>query len=548
VYVDELGQYPPNDHATLPEASSEQSTAIVAETSAGTAGFVRVTPPTATSYAADRHVPRDAWGITDFGDVAEIRTLTLHRDLRSSVAAAALMYAALRWARWHGAGRVIAMARAETCGLYLRVGFRRLDQRLTVGRVAYDLVTADLVDVLACVSTRYRQIVREIERRVEWRLTVPLRDIAEHCEHGGRSIDVVGPRLDLLGERQGKVAADVLDAWFPPSPRVIAALSEDVAWLCRTAPPAAAAGLADEIARARDVPRDSLVIGAGSSDLMYRSFLRWFSPATHGLLVRPTYGEYRHLLTEVLNARVDSLELDAESGWRLDLDGLARRLAAGPDLFVLVNPANPTGQHIDRDDLLAVLREAPGRTLIWVDEAYIDYVDPTRSLERYAARSKNVVVCKSMSKAYALSGMRVAYLVTPPPLAADLRAVTPPWPVNLAGQRAGIEALQDPGYYAQRWRETHRLRRRLATDLRTRCRVQVSEGTANSVLVRLPVDASVIVERCRAQGVYLRDVTSLAPNFEGRHVRIAVRTEEENDAIADALDTALRTLRPRTDA
>ena len=82
----------------------------------------------------------------------------------------------------------------------------------------------------------------------------------------------------------------------------------------------------------------------------------------------------------------------------MDLARLEDKLSEGYDIVVLVNPNNPTGQHIPRTLLEAFLRRIPPNTLVWVDEAYLDYVSPSESLEEFAANSENVVVCKSMSQ------------------------------------------------------------------------------------------------------------------------------------------------------
>src|SRR5204863_2860682 len=103
--------------------------------------------------------------------------------------------------------------------------------------------------------------------------------------------------------------------------------------------------------------------------------------------------------------------------------------------------------------------------LVWLDETYVDYISAAESLETFAAASRNVVVCKSMSKVYALSGARAAYLCGPAPLLEELRALTPPWAVGLVGQVAAVAALQDPDYYAARYAETRRLREQLALRL-----------------------------------------------------------------------------------
>src|SRR5207249_1973671 len=117
-------------------------------------------------------------------------------------------------------------------------------------------------------------------------------------------------------------------------------------------------------------------------------------------------------------------------GYALDPALLARALEGEYDLVVLVNPNSPTGRHLSRDRLEPVLAAAPRRTLFWIDETYVEYAGPEQSLERFAAGSANVVVCKSMSKVYALSGARAAYLCAPAERARGLRRITPPWAVS----------------------------------------------------------------------------------------------------------------------
>ena len=261
------------------------------------------------------------------------------------------------------------------------------------------------------------------------------------CFHGGRFFEAIGPRFDALGRAGEIINADVLDAWFPPSPRLVAALRDDLPWLARTSPPTACEGLVDVIAQTRGVERAAILPGAGSSDLIFRCFLRWLTPASTVLLLDPTYGEYAHVLERVVGCRVERLLLSRDDEYDVDPGRLGRALARGPDLVVLVNPNSPTGRHLARERLESILRRVPPATRVWIDETYVEYVGAGESLERFAARTENVFVCKSMSKVYALSGMRVAYLCGGPRAIAALRAITPPWVVGLpvaGGGGAGV--------------------------------------------------------------------------------------------------------------
>ena len=78
-----------------------------------------------------------------------------------------------------------------------------------------------------------------------------------------------------------------------------------------------------------------------------------------------------------------------------------------------------------------------------------------QSLEQIAASSENVIVCKSMSKVYALSGARVAYLCGGQHQIEPLRTITPPWVISMPAQLAVVYAFYDPGFYEARYKETH---------------------------------------------------------------------------------------------
>jgi histidinol-phosphate/aromatic aminotransferase/cobyric acid decarboxylase-like protein len=201
----------------------------------------------------------------------------------------------------------------------------------------------------------------------------------------------------------------------------------------------------------------------------------------------------------VIGCTVDRLALCATQNYDVPLDRLEAALHDGYDLVVLVNPNSPTGRHIPKAALEAVLRGAPERTRIWVDETYVEYAGAAESLERFAAQSENVVVCKSMSKVYALSGARVGYVCAGAHQLAALRAVTPPWVTGLLAQVAGVNALLDPGYYAARYAETSLLREDLADGL-SECGYLVVPGVANFLMCHLPEpgpSADWLVRQCR---------------------------------------------------
>jgi histidinol-phosphate/aromatic aminotransferase/cobyric acid decarboxylase-like protein len=409
------------------------------------------------------------------------------------------------------------------------------------GAVTYDLMHAE-VRQLSERSERFADLLSRMEEKTDWKLGIALRQPAV-CFHGGAFFDAIGETFATLERRETVINADVLDAWFPPAPGVLESLREHLPWLLRTSPPTGCAGLLQTIAERRGVKVENLLPGAGSSDLIFRALGCWLNQDSRVLLLDPTYGEYQHILEKVIQCRVERFRLDRGRGYEIDLAALERSLAKEYDLVVLVNPNSPTGRHVPRGRLLEILRRPPTRTRVWVDETYVEYTGGDQSLERAAAASENLVVCKSMSKVYALSGARVAYLCAGAHQLETLRALTPPWVVGLPAQVAAVRALEDPGYYAKRYAETHALRDALAAELRL-LGWNIVPGVANFLLCHLPERgprAGELVNQCRRHGLFIRDTRSMGSTTDASddEVRVAVKSSEDNARMIKILKSGL---------
>ena len=360
------------------------------------------------------------------------------------------------------------------------------------------------------------------------------------CYHGGEFFQAIGDDFTTLERKDTIINADVLDAWFDPAPSVVTKLAEHLPFALRTSPPTNCDGMRRAIARARGVPADSVLPGAGSSDLIFAGLRHWVTPRSRVLILDPMYGEYAHVLEKVIGARVDRLSLSRARSYDLNVADLSAEIGRGYDWVVLVNPNSPTGRHVSRRNLESTLSEAPG-TRWWIDETYVDYAGPDQSLETHAAASTNVVICKSMSKAYALSGVRAAYLCGPAGMMDELRPLCPPWSVSLPGQIAACEALNAPAYYRARWEETAVLRAELCEGLRG-LGWDVVPGCANFLLCHLPPaapEAAALAERARTRGLYIRDVANMGVSLDARTLRVAVKDRRTNLAMVEMLRITL---------
>jgi histidinol-phosphate/aromatic aminotransferase/cobyric acid decarboxylase-like protein/GNAT superfamily N-acetyltransferase len=539
VYARELGQLTTHPSGRYRDALDERNRYTVVERGEQRVGFISLTPPEAKPFSVHKYFSDDDLAFLGGGRWFEIRILTVSGQHRGGPAATLLMYAAYRWVQAHGGTHVVILGRDVLCGLYTSFGFRQSELTTRAGKVCYRLMQSD-IGMIDDYVRKHESLFRRLESVVQWDLPFAFRSPAA-CFHGGRFFEAVGERFDDLSRRDSVINADVLDAWFPPAPGVLDTIREHLDWVLKTSPPTSCDGFLNVVAESRGVPVACLVPGAGSSDLIFRAFLRWLKPSSRVLLLDPTYGEYAHVLERVVRCRVDRMTLSEADGFRVSLEALERRMAEGFDLVVLVNPNSPTGQYLSAESLAQVLRRIPETTRVWVDETYVDYVGAGASLERFAVQTRNIFVCKSMSKVYALSGCRVAYLCGGAPAVEDLRSVTPPWVVGLGSQIAAVRALENRAYYENRYAETHRLRGGLVRELRA-IGLSVLDGVANFVLCRLPEDVGSVadvVQRMADRGVYIRDVSKSGGALREGWIRIAVKSARENGRVTRELQLAL---------
>jgi L-threonine-O-3-phosphate decarboxylase len=281
------------------------------------------------------------------------------------------------------------------------------------------------------------------------------------------------------------------------------------------------------------VAPERIVVGNGAEQLIW--WLPRLLTARRVLVTAPAYVDYQRA-AEVWGRPVESLQLSAADGFALDLGRLSARLQPG-DLIWIGQPNNPTGRLLPPELLRAAVIAHP--EVDWaVDEAFIDFVGGTGSAVRW--EQPNLIVLRSMTKFYALAGLRLGYAVLAPGRAAALTRLLPEWSVNTLAAAAGRALLTDPGLpsFARRTRELigHE-RQRLCIALRA-LGLTVFDSAANYLLLRLPADGPRAAEL--GSRILLEDgiAVRLCSNYAGldaRYLRVAVRTGAENQRLLAAL-------------
>ncbi|HXZ06831.1 MAG TPA: histidinol-phosphate transaminase, partial [Paraburkholderia sp.] len=219
-------------------------------------------------------------------------------------------------------------------------------------------------------------------------------------------------------------------------------------------------------------------------------------------------------------------------GYRHDAAAIRSALTGTTRLVYLCNPNNPTGTLLSHAEIESILAATSKDTLVVLDEAYIDYLDPALRPDSIAllARYPQLVIARTFSKAYGLASLRVGYGIMHPDLAEAISRVRPTFSVNALAQRAALAALADRAFLS-RTQSVNRAGIAQITAALEQHRIPFIPTHANFITIRLK-DAQQVAQRLLQAGVVIRPLDAYAMND---FVRVTIGTAEENAAFLRAL-------------
>ena len=266
-----------------------------------------------------------------------------------------------------------------------------------------------------------------------------------------------------------------------------------------------------------------------SIDLVVRGFCR--AGVDNVVICPPTFGMYS-VAARIQGAEVREVPLRPERDYALDTVAVLAACDANTRIVFLCTPNNPTGNAIEPAAIEKLLVALSGKSLVVVDEAYIEF-SRDRSLVSSLDRFPNLVVLRTLSKAYGLAGARVGSLIADAAIVALLGKVIPPYSIPQLTIEAVFATLAAPQLAIQRERvaqvrgERERIRAALATARGVR---KVWPSVANFLLVDFDV-AEAALEAARRAKLLIRDMRSVSPHS----LRISVGTHEQNDRLIRSL-------------
>ncbi len=321
-----------------------------------------------------------------------------------------------------------------------------------------------------------------------------------------------------------------------PSPKALQAIRKNLGRIHRY-PDGGCYYLRQKLAKRLKVSPENLVFGNGSDELLVFSVRALVGAGEEVIIADPTFLIYE-IASQVENGKVVKVPM---RDFQYDLAGMRQKINTKTRLIFIANPDNPVGTYRNKEDLLAFLKQVPREVVVVLDEAYFEFAQGRKgypdSLE-WLKWFDNLIITRTFSKAYGLSGLRIGYAVTSPSLAATLNKVREPFNVNLLAQEAALAALGDQQHLKRTLAMVAQGRVYLCRELK-KMGVKIVDTVTNFILADLKRDAKGIYESLLREGVIVRPMGVWGlPTF----IRVTIGKPKENQRFVKALEMSLKSL------
>ena len=344
----------------------------------------------------------------------------------------------------------------------------------------------------------------------------------------GKSIEEVKARYQVsqvtkLGSNENPLGA---------SEKVVAAVRDALPRMSLY-PDGSSRALREALASAQGLSPDQIMVGNGSDEVLLLIAAAFLNPGEKVLVSENTFSEYE-FAGRVMDGAIVKIPLKKH---RYDLPAFARKLKLKPKLVFLCNPNNPTGSYFSHDELLALLRAVPAKTLVVVDEAYCEYADAPdfpRTVE-LLKDFPNLIISRTFSKIFGMAGLRLGYAFAHPLLIQECGRVKTPFNVNLLVQAGALAALQDLEFRDRSVANNKIGRAYLEKELTVRG-LEIVHTQANFICFKVPRPAVDVCEDMLKLGLIARALRSFSLDY---WIRITIGTPEQNARFLAALDAVL---------
>ncbi len=288
--------------------------------------------------------------------------------------------------------------------------------------------------------------------------------------------------------------------------------------------------LRSALASGLGVSRDTLFVGVGSDEIIDLLIRLVCEPdKDSAAILEPTYGVYRVACD--VNA-VDTVSILLDDNFQIDSKRTLESLPANTKIVFCCSPNNPTGNLLRREDILTLCSSFKG--LVVLDEAYVEFAG-SPSLSNEVSANRNLVILRTLSKAWGLAGIRCGYCIADPYLTSYLQRIKAPYNMNAITAHIAVKALKNESFLRQSLTTVTGERARMNDELASiSCVARVYPSDANFLLVEF-VDPDVVFQSLYRRGIVVRRRTE--PRLRNC-LRITIGTPEENNLVLEILKSA----------
>ena len=278
--------------------------------------------------------------------------------------------------------------------------------------------------------------------------------------------------------------------------------------------------LREALAERLGVSTAHILVGNGSTELIHLAARAYLDGGDGAVIFAPTFGEFE-AACNAQNAEVVGIVARECNGFDWDIANAEEVIAErSPSLAFLCNPNNPTGRYLCEDDVRRIADAVPADGLLLLDEAYLPFVD-ARWDSLPLLGLGNVALLRSMTKDYALTGLRLGYMLAPPDVVERVRAWQHSWSVNAPAQAAGIAALSDTRHVGNGRVAVQAAKSYLVNELGA-LGLRCMPSAANFVLVKVGDARTLRHALLERHGIIVRDCASFGlPEY----IRVGIRTK-----------------------
>ena len=297
--------------------------------------------------------------------------------------------------------------------------------------------------------------------------------------------------------------------------------------------------LLEALAKSAGVAPNNVVVGNGSTELIYLFNEVFLEDGYEAVIPVPTFSEYKAAI-ERFGGNMVFIKCDSANKFRLNLEELKNSITKKTRIIFLCNPNSPTGWLYDKADILQIVKfAADENVLVFVDEDYIDFVDDSKrySMADYVNEYNNLFVLRSLTKFFGLAGVRIGFGVGSPDLVKILKRVIMPWSVNSLAMFAAAEAVKDTEFIKKSRLLISNSKKQMLEMFQTIPWLKVYPSETNFLLIEIIRDdltSTQLAEALAKKGILIRD----CEDFDGlnnRFFRVTVRKPEENRKLVDQI-------------